>query len=322
MNISIKKTFVLSILLLISNLFALEKVGTTSFQFLKVTTDARSTAMGEAYSAIANTSDALFWNPARITKVEGMDFTASYMDYYLDVSHMSFSAAFSIGQYGTLGLMGVVTDLGDFYETRVDHLGFIGDKYNPGLTGNIIHPGSFVFGLSFARDMTENFSFGVTAKYGHEDLVEKSAGTLMFDVGLNYTTGYKSIEIAAAMRHFGPQVKFYKRSYPLPQTMVIGVSGYLMDRNDFLFLNSEQQSVLFAFDIIQPRDYDQQYNVGFEWAYDKMYFLRAGYKINYDSEGLAFGAGLNYENYRIDYSFNDSGEYLDSVQRFTLGVSF
>ena len=85
MNIKIKLVTVLFLLLLTTNVVALEKVGTTSFQYLKVLADARSTAMGEAYSAVARNSDALFWNPARITYIEGYDFTASYMDYFLDV---------------------------------------------------------------------------------------------------------------------------------------------------------------------------------------------------------------------------------------------
>ena len=100
----------------------IDKVGTTSFQFLKVTPDARSTALGEAYSSVVNTSDAVFWNPAALTRVDNVDLTSSYVDWLLDISHFSFAAAYSLGNYGTIGFQAVMTDIGDIEETRVDHL--------------------------------------------------------------------------------------------------------------------------------------------------------------------------------------------------------
>ena len=45
-------------------------------------------------------------------------------------------------------------------------------------------------------------------------------------------------------------------------------------------------------------------------------------KINYDEEGLCLGFGLKVSNYRIDYSYNDYGEYLGAVNRFSIGMLF
>ncbi|KAA3615268.1 MAG: hypothetical protein D8M58_22145 [Calditrichaeota bacterium] len=313
------KNILLCLLLLQVSIGWAQKVGTTSFQFLKVLTDARATAMGEAYSSVATGSDAVFWNPARLTYVKGTDLAASYMDYFLDVKHFSFSAASTIGDVGTFGIFGTVTDFGEIPVATVDRLGFIGDVYNPGLTGETIQPSAFVFGVSYARDMTDKFSFGITVKYGKEDLVAASEDIIMYDAGINYKTGYKSIEIAASIRHFGPEVKFVKEKYPLPQTFNIGFSSYLIGSNDPLLTSIEGQSLLFAFDIVQPRDYDQQYNLGLEYGFNDMFFLRGGYKLNYDEESFALGLGIKYDSYRIDYSYNDYGEFLDSVQRFTIG---
>jgi len=49
----------------------IDKVGTTSFQFLKVMPDARSTALGEAFTSVVSTSEAVFWNPAALTRIAG-----------------------------------------------------------------------------------------------------------------------------------------------------------------------------------------------------------------------------------------------------------
>lgn len=320
--------------------YAFEKVATTSFQFLKVAPGARLCAMGEAFTAVKSGSDAVFYNPAALTNVEKLDVGADYLDWFLDIKHYAFSAAYTMPGLGTLGFQTIFTDVGEIKVTTVDALDFVDGVYL-GYNGETINPGATVFGISFARDLTDRFSFGVTAKYAREDLGVKSTGVTMYDAGLIYDTGFKSLNIGAAVRHFGPEVKFYDevdlprydavldstfympytgKSYPLPQTFNIGVSAYLISGGD-AFMHSDNHSLLFAADMVQPRDYDQQYNVGLEYGFNDIFFLRGGYKMEYDEESYSFGFGLAYDSYRIDYAFNDFGEYLDSVHRFSIGLS-
>ena len=334
--------FVLVILVaLASRGYAFEKVGTTSFQFLKVMTSARYTAMGEAASSIALNSQAVFYNPAGISYVKNIDVSADYLDWFLDISHVSFAAAYTVPGIGTFGFQGLMTDVGEIKVTSVDALGFVGDKYL-GYTGEVITPGAQVFGVTFARQLTEKFSFGLTAKYAHEDLGVKSTGNIMFDGGLIYDTGFRSLKLAATIRHFGPDVKYFDqetiyrydaendttfsqlytgKAFPLPQIFNIGISGYLIGAQDALMMDSESQSLLVAFDLIQPRDFDQQYNIGLEYGFARILFLRGGYKINYDSESFSLGFGIAYSNIRVDYAYSDFGDYLDSVHRFSIGFA-
>jgi len=314
-------TIIILSFLLFGNSFAFQKVGTTSFQFLKIMTDARSTGMGEAFTAVANSSNAVFWNPAALTKVENMDVSASYLDWLLDISHSSFSFAYHLQGIGTIGVQGLFTNVGNIEVTTVDALGFVDGKYNPGLTGETISPGALALGLSFARQLTDKLSFGVTSKFVQEDLSVKKISTIVFDGGLTFDTGFRSLELAAAIRHFGPEVQYFDKSYPLPQTFTIGISGFLISpENSFLF-PSENHTLLFAYDMSQPRDYDQQHHVGIEYSFSNFIFLRAGYKFNFDEEGLALGFGIQKSGLRIDYSYSSFGEYFDSVHRFTLGFS-
>jgi len=300
----------------------IDKVGTTSFQFLKVMTDARSTAMGEAFVSVVNTADAVFWNPAGLTKIQGFDLSSSYVKWFFDVSQISLAAAYNWEGIGHFGFQAMINDLGDIQVTRVDHL--VKDangNYIPGLTGESVSPGFKVFGISFSKELTDKFSFGITAKYATEDLVAKKASALIFDGGLLYKTGFHTVEIAAVLRHFGPEVKFFDRSYPLPQTFTIGISADLFSSGDALFTQIADQRLLLSYNLSQPRDYGQQHHVGIEYSYLNIFFLRAGYKINFDEEGLTLGAGINYKNYRIDYSYNNYGEFLGNVHRFTIGLS-
>lgn len=321
MKITKVRFFVLLILLLSfgNNVSAFEKVGTTSFQFLKVYSGARGSAMAGAFSAVAINSEALFWNPAGLANVKSFDASFGFVDWFMDVKHFSFSGGYNMGNFGTIGFLGVLSNVGDIEVTRVDQLGFINGIYNPGLTGEVISPSSLVLGVSYATFLTDKFAFGITAKYVNENLVYESAGALAFDAGLSFNTGFRSIVIGASIRHFGPEIKFIDKSYPLPQTFNIGISSLLISSDDPLLFNSTEHSLLVAYDMIQPRDYDQMHSMGVEYGFNDLIYLRGGYIFNGDQEGLSAGLGLKIQNYRLDYSFNDHGEHLEPVHRFTIG---
>ncbi len=314
-----KLLFILLLLLQVSTGWAFEKVGTTSFQFLKVMTDARSTGMAEAQSAVVNSSDAVFWNPAALTQIQHFDLSLSYLDWLLDTSHSSVAAAYAVPNIGTFGFFAVATNVGEIKVTTVDALGFVGDTYNPGLTGETITPSALSTGLSFARQLTDKLSFGLTAKYVQEDLEVEKASKIVFDGGLTFDTGFRSLRVAAAIRHFGPEVKYIDLSYPLPQTFTIGVAANVVAPEDGFVLNSRDHRLLIAYDMSQPRDYDQQHHVGTEYALKNFIFLRCGYKFNFDEEGFACGFGVKFAGLRVDYSYSDFGQYLDSVHRFSIG---
>ena len=299
----------------------IDKVGTTSFQFLKVTPDARSTSMGEAYSSVVNTSEAVFWNPAALTRVDNIDIASSYVDWLLDISHFSIAAAYTIGNVGTIGFQAVLTDIGEIEETRVDHLFRLEDQgiYNPGLTGNTVQPGSMVFGLSYARRLTEKFSFGLTVKYAREDLVVQTTSSVIFDGVVLFNTGFNSLTLSAVLRHLGPKITYVNKSYPLPQTFTLGLSGYLIAPESSFLMVSEANKLLLSYDLSQPRDYSQQHHLGMEYSFRDLLFLRAGYKLNFDEEGLTYGFGLAYSGIRMDYSYSDFGEFLNAVHRFSVG---
>lgn len=327
MKISNKKIFLIILLLLGVNvrLSAFEKVGTTSFQFLKVYPGARASSMSGAFSTLGNNSEAVFWNPAGLTKVKDYDVSINYIGWLMDIKHYAISAAYNTVDYGSFGFQAIKTDVGEIQETRADfnNVGPLVDGMkNPGLTGAVFSPNSMVLGISYANQLTDRFSYGVTAKFVREDLIYKKASAFVFDGGFLFDTKYRSIVIGASIRHFGSEVKFVDKYYPLPQTFNIGISGYLFSPNDPLISKVDDQSLLISYDIIQPRDYTQMHSLGFEYSFNNMLFLRTGYTFNNDQEGISAGLGVIVNNCRIDYSFSEFGKYLGSVNRISVGFGF
>ena len=124
------------------------------------------------------------------------------------------------------------------------------------------------------------------------------------------------------LRNFGPEVRYFDESYPLPQAFALGVSGYLFGPDNAFLGASGEHNVMVAYDLSQTRDHSQQQHIGVEYSMSKYLALRTGYKVNFDEEGLTFGFGLNLSKIRVDYSYNDFGEFLGNVQRFTLNFTF
>ncbi|MBI9071473.1 MAG: PorV/PorQ family protein [Melioribacteraceae bacterium] len=320
----LKKYVLLLILLQLftsANSFAFEKVGTTSFQFLKVIANARASSLAGAYTTIGMGSESMFWNPAGLTTVSKFDVSIDYLDWFLDVAHYSFSAAYTLKGVGTFGVMGMMADVGEIEETKVSHLGYQNGVYNPGLTGYKFSPKSMAFGVSFARNLNDRFTFGVNVKYVYEDLVYYNKGALCFDGGMLFKTGFKSIVVGASIRNFGQEITYIDKNYPLPQTLNIGVSAHLFSDDNPIISTSDDHALLISTDIIQPRDYDQQYAIGVEYSFLKMLYMRGGVLLNTDNGGLNLGAGVSFQGTKVDYSFSDHGEYLGSVHRISVSLS-
>lgn len=318
-----------------------QKVGSTSMQFLKVMPSARGAALGEAYSVLGSGADAVHWNPAGIVHVNGHEFGATYINWLMDARQGSFAYAFRLGRLGALGFQLQYVDFGEFEETTNERP-FINNPDAPGLTGRTFRPNSILIGTAFARELTDRFAIGFGIKYARESLFDQAtvsaavrqgtiedvntwASGLLFDFGIRYATGFRSIEVASVVQNFGPDVTYAVESYPVPLMFRVGISGNLIGREALFITGNPNTRVRAAVDLFHPNDYAQQLHGGIEYTYLEVFSLRGGYKFFYDSDGLTLGAGVSPSfgstAVSVDYSFGSMGTYLGNVQRVSLGVS-
>lgn len=351
MNGKIKILSITAVLLLFSTVLlnAQNKVGTTSFQFLKVLPGTRAAALGQSVVSFVDGAESLFSNPAGIAEVSNYEIQLSHLDWFVDTKIYSAAVAFNLG-YFSVGVFGSYWDYGQIAVTDAAHLKFNDDYtfFNPGLTGQTINPSAQYIGVSFARKLTNKFNFGISLKYIREDLIAAKSSVFAFDGGLTYETGYKSIKLGGSINNFGlSEVKFLDQkevvevnqnydpavdspsdslitktitgeAFPIPQTFAFGISAYLISPGESLFLHDSNMKLLFAYQIQQPRDYDMQHNVGLEFTFMDVISLRGGYKFNYDEEGYTFGVGVRYSGFDIGYAYDPFGEILESVHRFSI----
>jgi hypothetical protein len=328
-------------ILLFSPIALSQKVGSTSMQFLKVMPCARATAMGDAYSVLASGAEAVFWNPAGIALSDKRELSLTYLKWIFDTQQGALSYAMPLGGFGAVGLQLQYVDFGEIPEaTWVSP--YKDDINYPGLTGNTFHPFTYLIGLSYASQITEKFSTGITVKYAHESLYDGSVHTsisakgdtetvntwgngLLFDFGLNYNTGFRSIRLAASMQNFGANVRYASEAEPVPMALRVGIAADLIG-NNALLLPSEDSRLGIAFDLFQPNDYAQQAHVGVEYVWAGTVSLRAGYKFNYDADGFTAGVGFQQPlaamRFSFDYSYGALNYNLGNVHRISVGVGF
>ncbi|MBI5474658.1 MAG: PorV/PorQ family protein [Ignavibacteriae bacterium] len=318
-----------------------QKVGSTSMQFLKVMPCARATAMGEAYSVLASGAEAVFWNPAGLALIDNSEVSMTYLNWIFDTQQGALSFATSFESFGNIGVQVQYVDFGEIEEAKWTAPYNQSTEY-PGLTGNTFRPFTYLVGVSYANRLTDKFTVGLTAKYAHESLYNGSmaetfdsrknpvtvktwANGLMFDFGIGYNTGFRSIRIGAAVQNFGADVKYAGEANPLPLSLRVGIATDVMG-HDALFFESEESRLSLAFDLFQPNDYAQQAHMGMEYEFSNLVALRVGYKANYDADGIVAGIGLKHRltdmKLSVDYSYGSLDYNLGSVHRITIGAGF
>jgi hypothetical protein len=329
---------------------AFSKVGTTGAAFLKIAVG-RSTAMGDAFVAIADDASASYFNPAGLARVN-RQVQLNHVDWIADVNHENLAIVLPMTSFGTVALTVTALSMGDIQQTTID---------NPSTrlredegTGLYFGASDMAFAVSYARILTDKLCFGVTAKAVTQTIWDMSASAFGFDLGLFYNTGFKSLRIGAAVTNYGTQLQFsgrqldYSFSWPdsgpstiqgsykttpmgLPTSFRFGIAYDILEAMD----PAKDSRLTAALDITHPSDINETVNFGLEYGLANVFFLRGGYILNadnsYQSElgwltGLSAGLGArakpaNGLSLGLDYTFRYL-QYVKPTHRLQLTVGF
>ncbi|MDA0875081.1 MAG: PorV/PorQ family protein [Bacteroidetes bacterium] len=304
-----------------------ERAGTSGFQFLKVPMDARGAALGETVVADANDVSALIWNPALVASLPGVQAGFHHTAYFVDVTLDFVGVTYRLPQGITLGASLQTMDSGEMKVTT---------EFEPDGTGETFRLIDLAAGLTWSQQLTDLFSYGVTTKYIQESVAGLKAQTMVFDFGVHYRVGSTGARMAVSVRNFG----FDGRPEGELSRPVIA-SDPVRIESDFEAMTPPTTFHLgFAYDALQsspmnrltvlaqlnnPNDNAEHWNTGLEYAWDEMFFLRAGYRFGVeetDAPSLGMGLRLPFSGRAlgVDYGFNRM-ERLGNVHRFGLNLS-
>jgi hypothetical protein len=302
-----------------------QRNGTAAAQFLKIGVGARSLGMGEAYTAISNDAEALYWNPAGMVLNNKNSVILSRVDWLVDVKLDFAGIIYHLDADNVLGAAVTYLHTDEMNETTELH---------PFGTGRTFTFSDFLFGLSYARSLTDQFSFGVTAKYMQETVFDLSMRSLLFDLGTYYATGFNSIRFAMVVSNFGEDMKMSGdlktktldnevktisdfQAFPPPTVLRIGIAAEVYEAENHVVTTSVQLN--------HPNDNRENLNIGVEYNFYKKFFLRSGYKTGRKEENFSFGVGFylptSLSDLQVDYALTNFGR-LGYVNRFALQLLF
>ncbi len=304
------------------------RMGTAGATELLIPVGSRGTSMGGAVIANVAGVESIFWNPAGLASLEGTEVMFTHQPYLADIDVNFAAAATSIEELGTIAASAKVVSIGEMEETTEDY---------PNGTGRVFSPTLVVLGMSFAKILTANVSFGASAMFIHEDIFEVRATGLTFDVGFQYDPRWKGLRLGLAIKNYGPQMKFSGRGFlteidqgrpgaaeskpfELPSFINMGVAyDVFEDGKNMTTITGNFRSNNFS---------DDCYQGGAEYVYDGKYSLRAGYNFADEDHwiyGASLGAGVVFSigntDLTIEYSWTETDVFEDN-QFFTVKANF
>lgn len=309
---------------------ALEKVGTTSMQILKLPLGVRGIGMGNAMVSAVTGPEAVWWNPGALTTTGKNQVQIGQINLPADIQCNSVAYSRPWGEYGAVSLHLINLFTNDMPVRTIDA---------PEGTGEFFNAYDFVMGGSYAQRLTDKFSLGGHLRYLHSSLEEHSYDGLSVDLGTLYQTDLRSLKLGMAIQNLGPEVKYsgtfldYREGglnnadpqseefegAALPTMFRLGVSFDVWEMLDMKA--SLDHSAQFAVEMDHPNDNKERLNFGGEYAYQKTLFLRAGGKLGYDEESVSAGFGLNFDvmgEYALsfDYAYSQWGRISKAVDSF------
>jgi len=316
--------------------------GTAGAQELLLPVGAKAMAMGGTDIAGIVGVEALYWNPAGISGMEGsVEAAFSVMNYIADINVLFGAVAVNMGGIGSIGLSVKSLDIGDIPVTTVQR---------PEGTGAMFSPRFTVVGLSYSNFLTASIKVGVSFNLISEQIMSSTATGVGIDAGVQYDRFalVEGLKLGLVLKNFGPQMKFSgpdlirraedpnslrgsqfysidAASFELPSQLALGITYEQKASETFSWLvTTAYESNNFANDAIK---------LGAEVGWNDMFFLRGGY--NYVSEanddkaeyifGPTLGGGIFVRTNALDLVFDYAyrfTEYFDNNQVFALRLFF
>lgn len=317
---------------------SVSNVGTNAAAFLGIGIGARATAMGGAYTAIADDAAALYWNPAGLSDCQHVQFILHHNDWFLDISH---------------DFVGVVIPAGDHaFGAQLTYLGVPDQEIRtiaePEGTGKFYNASDVALGLSYAYQFTDRFSMGMTLKYIGQRIYNSSGTAVAVDFGALYRpSSIDWLRLGMQIANFGSDIQLSGHALDikvdsdplhysndgLPAQMATDVFALpLIFRFGLAFIpfDNRTHQLTGAVDLIHPSNNSESLNVGIEYEFKGFLAFRTGYfgvleKDFQESGGLTAGAGLKIYTggvlVSVDYAYQEH-LFLDAVNRFSLMIAF
>jgi Uncharacterised protein family (UPF0164) len=299
---AMKKIIKIAVLFLLFPVILLSQNGSTGLPFLKLGVGARSVAMGEAYTAIADDPSATFYNPAALSLISDPQVMLMHKQWIAGTTTEFLGAALPLGKI-SFGF-GLNT-------TNVDGIEI---RDQPGPPDGTFGLHDFDLSASAGYRLDSSLSIGVTGKFLYEKIFIDEASGLALDAGALFRLN-QYITAAAAITNIGSMSALRYEATTLPAAARAGIA--------FADHLTDMFSLTTAADFLKTfQDSGSRLHLGGELLYDDFFAIRGGYQIGYEAKGISAGFGIAYGAAQFDYAYVPFSETLGDTHTFALTFRF
>ena len=283
MKLGIQFSILIVTLNIFAPLFATESsLGGTAI--LTQPVGARQIAMGEAFVAIADDLNTVYYNPAGLAKIQN-EVNMTYLQGLVDTCYASLSFGRRIKPRASMGLSLYIFQGGTF------------DVPQDNETYRMIRiQDDYLLTFSYAvSNYEKDLLIGTNFKLLHSTLIEKySATAFAGDFGILYQPDYlRGISIGGVVQNIGTELKYVEVGDPLPLTYRFGV-GYKFP--------GKLSGLKIDIDYIKLLNSPSGINTGLEYFPMKNLGFRAGYRMAESNNYFSIGLGFAFNGIGFDYS--------------------
>ncbi|MCE3008383.1 MAG: type IX secretion system protein PorQ [Bacteroidetes bacterium] len=300
--------------------------GRAVFDFLRLHTSARQTALGGAYISVQNTDNALaLMNPALLNPDMHQKAYASWIDFLGNTNYGTVGYSRHYPQLGTVQLGIRYLGYGSF--TEADAFG--------NRTGSF-SAGDVALNAGWGRQVAENLSVGANLKVINSHLYTYSSWGLAMDIGAYYDYKKWDVQIGAVAQNIGRQLNPYvagSTTEPLPFDLQLGITkriphtpmrftltGHDLHRPQLVNQDAEGEELDLEGNPVKDKtstadEVFRHLTFGLEFLLNKNLHLRTGYNHQRRRElqspennglnlnGFSLGLGLRINRFYLDYGF-------------------
>lgn len=280
--------------------------------FLLVPIGARAVGLGQAVSASALGSEAIWWNPAALARLTRRELAINHSALVAGITSDAIDLVVPAGRAGVLAAAALLFNPGE--QELTDPFGAI--------VGSLL-PRSIVLAASYAATFGARVSAGVTYKWiqdrldcsGSCVLPTYHVSTSAFDFGIQmFADAERRLTLGFAVRSLGfrLQVNDAEQADPLPTRLHLGAQ-YLVPSIDRLVPDGVLRVSAEVVD--RPAIGDPALRAGAEFGYKEQVFLRAGLTPRFGSGNIsrsAIGLGVQRGGLALDFARAFGGPASDA----------
>lgn len=274
------------------------KAGITSATFLKIGIGARANGMGEAFCAVADDANSIYWNPAGLGVLKNKELSCMYNIWFEEIKH-GFLVYVQPFSKWALGCAINYLDVGKIEETTCEY---------PEGTGKTFGAKDLAVYISCSKKLLKKLSVGGNLKYIHQSIEKEHAAGFGADFGIIYKPS--NLSFGLAVQDIGSKLKFIKEGFSLPLNIKAGVAY-------------SYRNFILAVDVNKPIDNNLNFSFGIESFWADIFYLRSGYKVGPNNRlneqskvpfGLTAGIGFKVKQFQFDASYLPYGDLGNTYQ--------